>query len=159
MALLLTGCGYRIAGTGKLFPDNIKSIFIPEFDNVSTTPPATSFITTVVTDKFIRRSGLKLVQNSSAADSLLEGKIVGFQVTSLIQEETEDTRSFTLKISLSLRFIDLTRNTVIYENQNFNFSHQYEFNSEDFFSQDKESQDEIADKLASRVVTAILENF
>jgi len=155
----LTGCGYRIAGTGKLFPRNIKTIAIPDFNNTTTSFQAAEYVTVALRDKFLRRSGLKLIHNRSTADSLLEGKILRFKVTSFKAEEKEGTRPLTLSVVISLRFIDITKNTVIYENQKLNFSHQYEFNSEDFFALEKESQDKIADKLASRVVTAILENF
>lgn len=159
LGLMTISCGYTISGSGKLFPENIKTIYIPEFDNVSTAVAATGLIGSAIAEKFLRRSGLKRVNNRSMAESMLEGRITQFQVTPLLEESTEGNRSLNLKISLSLRFIDLTQNTLIYENQKFNFTYQYENSSEDFFDQNQEAQFEIADKLASKVVTAILENF
>jgi hypothetical protein len=159
LSLTFISCGYTISGSGKLFPENIKTIYIPEFDNVSTAVAATLLIGSAVTEKFIRRSGLKRVNKRSIADSMLEGRIIQFNVIPLLEQATEDKRPLNLKISLSLRFIDLTKNSIIYENQKFIFSHQYENETEDFFDQEKETQFEIADKLAAKVVTAILENF
>jgi len=157
--LVFNGCGYRLSGTGKQIPDNIKTIAIPDFENKTTRIEAEQFVTFAVKEEFIRRSELRLVADPSDADSVLEGQIVAFDVvpTSITAEGSANV--YQLNIVLSVRFIDLTTSQIIFEGERISFNDTYDIDEEDFFSQETEKLLEISEKFAESVITTILENF
>lgn len=158
-AVVFSGCGYRLSGTGKQIPPHVKTIAIPDFDNKTTRVEAEQFVTFAVKEEFIRRSDLKLVSDPSDADSVLEGEIVTFNVvpTSITAEGSANL--YQLNIVLSVRFIDLTTNRIIFEGQRISYNDTYDIDEDDFFSQETEKLLEISEKFAESVVTTILENF
>lgn len=170
MGMVLTNCGYKLTGFSKQIPDHIKTIIIPDFENKTTRFQAEQFITFAVRDEFIKRSDLVLVEDESRADSTLEGTITQFNVRPLSYAEDASANFYKVSISVSVRFIDLKTNEIIFEGQNISFSDSYEIDvygdaagefdaAEDFFSQETETLAKIAGEFASSVVTTILENF
>jgi hypothetical protein len=110
------------------------------------------------------------VENESRADSILEGTITQFNVKPLSYADDASANFYRVSISVSVRFIDLKTNEIIFEGENISFNDSYEidiygdaageFNeAEDFFSQETEILAKIANEFASSVVTTILENF
>ena len=73
MAAFLSACGYRLTG-GGLFPENIRSICIPVFENRST---ETGLENRITNDLIYEVSGYKAVKltNSESADAVLSGVI------------------------------------------------------------------------------------
>jgi hypothetical protein len=170
MGMVLNNCGYKLSGYSNQIPDHIKTIIIPDFENKTTRFQADQFITFAVRDEFIKRSNLVLVENESRADSILEGTITQFDVKPLSYAEDASANFYRVAISISVRFIDLKSNEIIFEGQNISFSDSYEIDiygdaagefdaAEDFFSQETETLAKIAEEFASSVVTTILENF
>jgi hypothetical protein len=170
MGMVLNNCGYKLAGFSQQIPSHIKTIIIPDFVNKTTRYQVEQFITFAVRDEFIKRSNLVLVENESRADSILEGTITQFDVRPLSYSEDASANFYRVSISVSVRFIDLQSNEIIFEGQNINFSDSYEIDvyggdagdftaAEDFFSQETETLAKIAGEFASSVVTTILENF
>jgi hypothetical protein len=157
--LLLNNCGYRLSGSVKEIPTYVKSIHIPDFENKTTRFEAEQFITIAVRNEFISRSGLAMKGQDSEADSTLEGEITRFDVRPLSFSQDASANMYTVSIGLNVRFIDLKTNNLIFEGKNISFTETYEIDYGDFFSQETETLIEIADKLASSVVTTILENF
>lgn len=170
MGMVLNNCGYKLTGFSKQIPDHINTIIIPDFENKTTRFQAEQFITFAVRDEFIKRSDLVLVEDESRADSVLEGTITQFNVKPLSYAEDASANFYRVSISVSVRFIDLKTNEIIFEGQNISFSDSYEIDiygdasgefdaAEDFFSQETEVLAKIAGEFASSVVTTILENF
>ncbi len=159
LTLIVSGCGYRLSGTGKQIPDHVRSIAIPDFDNQTTRIEAEQFVTFAVKEEFIRRSELKLVADPSGADAVLEGEIVAFEVTPTSVTAEGSANLYQLNIVLSVRFIDLTTNQIIFEGERISFNDTYDIDEEDFFSQETEKLLDISEKFAESVVTTILENF
>jgi hypothetical protein len=163
-------CGYRLSGFTRQIPDYIKAIIIPDFENKTTRFQIEQYITFAVKDEFIKRSDLTLVDNESRADAILEGTITRFQVLPLSYSEDASANFYRVTIMVSVRFIDLKTNEVIFEGQDITYSDSYEFNvygdnltdinaEEDFFSQETESLIKISEQFAASLVTTILENF
>ncbi len=170
MGMVLNNCGYKLAGFSQQVPTQIKTIIIPDFVNKTNRFQVDQFITFAVRDEFIKRSSLVLVENESRADSILEGTITQFNISPLSYSDEASANFYRVSISVSVRFIDLQTNEIIFEGQDINFSDSYEINvyggemgefnaAEDFFSQESETLAKIAGEFASSVVTTILENF
>ncbi len=153
------GCGYKVSGSGKYLPNDIKTIAIPDFKNRTTRAEAEQFVTYAIRDEFIKRSSMKLVNQTSGADALLEGEIVKFSVNPLSYSYIGSTNQYTVTIILNVKLINLKDNSVIYANKNISFSEDYEIENGDFFSQESEAIQKISEKFAKGVVSALLENY
>ncbi len=157
---LLAGCGYRLTGRGQSLPAGAKRIVIPEFRNSTDRYQVEEFVSSAVRQEFIRRSRLQLVETTMAADLLLEGRIVSFDVQTLAYSEQVTAYSFQVKVVLEARLIDLRTGQTVFESQDISFSDSYETaENADFFSQESETLEEIAGRMAASVVSTILENF
>lgn len=167
MAVLLNNCGYRLSGFGKQIPDHIRTIAIPDFDNKTTRFQADQYLTFAVKEEFIKRSRLKLVETPDRADSILEGEITKFSVTPLsYSHDTNDTSAnlYKINITISVRFVDLKTNNIIFEDNSISFNDTYDIAAgeeidDDFFSQETDALLKIAEEFAASVVSTILENF
>jgi hypothetical protein len=159
LLLLAVNCGYRLAGSGARLPDYIKTITIPSFDNKSTRYQAEQFATIAVRQEFIKRSRLQLVESREKADSLVEGEVLEFDVKPISSSKEINANLYKVRILLAVRFIDLRQGKLLFEGQNINFTDTYEIATGDFFSQETRTLQDIAEKFAESVVTAILENF
>jgi outer membrane lipopolysaccharide assembly protein LptE/RlpB len=71
--LLISACGYRLAGTGTAsLPKHLKTVAIPVFNNTSTEPNIHQNMTNVIRQSFINDGRLKVV-NRKNADLVIRG--------------------------------------------------------------------------------------
>ncbi len=153
------GCGYKVSGSGKYLPDDLKTIAIPDFKNKTTKAEAEQFVTFAIRDEFIKRSSMKLIDRTDEADALLEGEIVKFTVKPLSYSYLGSANQYTVSITLDVIFINLRTNTIIYQNKNMTFTEDYEIESGDFFSQESDALQKISEKFAKGIISALLENY
>ena len=157
-ALLVTGCGYQLSGTGAFLPEHIQSVQIRNFQNKTSRVQAEQFVTFAVRDEFLRRSRLKLVEVVDQADAMLEGEILTFDVTPVSYSDSAADK-YQVRITLNMRLMDLKNGRVLFENQRLSYVDTYEIDSADFFSMETESLERVAREFAASVVTTILEDF
>src|SRR5690349_4975497 len=77
-ALVLSGCGYHVAGRANLMPKNIKTIAVPAFGNVTMRYKLSEKITAEVTREFIQRTHYTVVADPRQADATLTGAVTNF---------------------------------------------------------------------------------
>jgi len=153
------GCGYKVSGSGKYFPEDLKTIAIPDFENRTTRAEAEQFVTYAIRNEFIQRSAMKLVDRTDRADALLEGEITRFSVNPLSYSYIGSANQYTVSITLKVTLINLKTNGIIYQNNNMVFTEDYEIESGDFFSQETDAVEKIAGQFARGIVSALLENY
>ena len=156
---VFSGCGYKMSGSGKYLPEDLKTIAIPDFNNKTTKAEAEQYVTFAIRDEFIKRSSMKLIDRTDKADALLEGEITKFTVKPLSYSYLGSANQYTVNITLNVTLINLKNNSVIYRNRNMTFSEDYEIESGDFFSQETEALQKISEKFAKGIVSALLENY
>ncbi|MCX6581424.1 MAG: LptE family protein [Candidatus Aminicenantes bacterium] len=159
MVFGVANCGYGLSGLGKQVPANIKTVVIPDFENKTTRIEAEQFVTFAVKDEFIRRSELDLAASRANADAILEGKILTFDVTPISMTDDASANLYRVTITLSVRFINLQDNGIIFEDESIVFTDNYNIEREDFFSQETQTLRQISERFAESVVSTILENF
>ena len=152
-------CGYRLSGSGKNLPPAAKTIAIPDFKNNTLRFQAEQFITQAIRDEMIRRSHLKLTENVTQADLVLEGKIQSFETIPLSYSDRAAANLYEVRISVDIRLIDQKKSELVFDGNNINFRHSYQTDQADFFSQETDALSQIAEKFASTIVASILENF
>ena len=79
--LLLVGCGYQLTGSKTHLPPGITSIAIPTFANQTFEPGVEIQFTRAFLNDFIQDRRVKVVDKAQA-DSVLEGTIKSFSITS-----------------------------------------------------------------------------
>lgn len=173
VVIMFSGCGYKLSGYGVHIPSNIRTIMIPDFENQTTRYQVEQYITFAVRNEFIKRSNLELANSQSSADSMLEGKITAFEVAPVSYDPDASANVYRVTIVISVRFIDLKTDKVIFESEGLSFSEDYDidpadlnpagdpnqFSTSDFFAQETGTLKKISDEFAISVVTTILENF
>lgn len=159
LTVMSANCGYKLAGFSSQVPSGIKTIAIPDFDNKTSRYQIDQYITYSVREEFIKRSNLVLEENSSSADSLLEGTINRFDVKPISYSSDASANLYRVTVDVSVRFINIKTGQVIFEGDSITFSDDYEIDDDDFFTRETQTLLKIADECAASVVTTILENF
>ena len=159
VALLNLQCGYRLAGRGRNLPATAQTIYIPEFKNATLQYQAERFVTIAIKEEFIRRSRLRLSESIEKADLLLEGIISAFATAPVSHSDRGAAIQYAVSITVNVRLVDTKKNESFYMGTGLVFNDTYEAATADFFSQETESQNKIAAKFASSIVSSILDKF
>ncbi len=158
--VILTNCGYHLSGSGKsTLPEEAKTIYIPDFYNLSSNPDAQKYISFAIRDEFIKRSKLTLTNTITAANLVLEGKITNFIVKPMSYTDKMSANLYIVTLTLDVKLINTINNKIIYKNTNLRFSDNYDIDSSDFFSQETATLNKISKDIARTIVSGILENF
>jgi outer membrane lipopolysaccharide assembly protein LptE/RlpB len=72
--VLATGCGYSLVGAGGSLGD-VHTIAIPALRNDSWEPGAEYVVGDALRREFLRRQGVRLVEDTSRADLVLDGRV------------------------------------------------------------------------------------
>ena len=166
-SVLISGCGYTLAGVGSFLPDYVETIGIPMFENTTTAFEVEQLLTQQVRQQFINRGQYRVVAEATGVDAVLEGTIrsIGIQPASFTGDQQASRYIFTL--IARIEFIDMTTNDVLWENRELVFSDEYEVASgggdtpsvSAFFGQRSNAIERIAVDFAETVVSSILEAF
>ena len=110
---LLGGCGYSLRGN---LPGHIRTVAIPVFANKTQQPGAETLLTAAVVDAFVTSGRLRVVRPEEA-DSILQGEIVGYQLTSLSFDPSANVREYRLTVTLNLQFRDVKNNVMLWRQE------------------------------------------
>jgi len=159
LSLLTLQCGYRLSGRGRNLPVAAQTVAIPEFVNETPRYPAGRFVSEAIRGEFLKRSRLRSSPGIDGADLLLEGRISAFETSPVAYSARGTSDRHEVRITVSVRLIDLKKNELFYEGNGLHFRETYETDAVDFFSQEAAALEKMAAKFSDAIVTAILENF
>src|SRR5207237_432 len=97
-------------------PHYRKCVALPVLRNRTTEPGVESTISSAVVNAFTTNGKLRVV-SLDAADSMLEGEIIGFEVQSLAFDSRLNLRSYRLAVTMNVRFRDLKKSAMLWEQQ------------------------------------------
>lgn len=109
--LLVGGCGYSLRGT---LPSHIKTVAVPVFANRTPEPAVEGPLTRAVVEAFSTNGRLKVVAPDDA-DAILDGEVTGYVLSSIAFDPRANVREYRLTVTLNLRFRDMKRNEVLFE--------------------------------------------
>lgn len=115
LAAVLGGCGYALRGT---LPPHIQTVAVPIFANRTAEPAVEGFLTRAVVEAFATNGRLRVVGRADA-DAVLEGEVVGYDVLSIAFDPGANVRQFRLVVTMNLRFRDVRRHVVLFEQTGF----------------------------------------
>ena len=165
-ALLLlvaaTGCGYHTAGHAVQLPENVKTLAIPAFTNVTKTYRIEQMLTASVVREFTTRTHYHILNEpGEAADATLRGTVISTSSSPLTYNSTTGQAASVLVV-VSMR-ISLTdrQGKVLYQNPSYLFREQYEVSQDlaSFFEEDSTAFRRLSQDFARTLVSNILEGF
>jgi hypothetical protein len=161
-ALLLSGCGYHVAGRGDLVPKNVKTIAVPAFQNVTTRYQLARLLPEDIAREFLKRTRYTVVSDPEEADAVLTDAVVNFVYFPTTYDAVQGRATGVQAIvTLRLTLTDRATNTAIYSRPGAEFRERYEIseNPQQYFDESGPAMIRLSQDVARSVVSAILENF
>ncbi|MFY9792917.1 MAG: LptE family protein [Candidatus Sulfotelmatobacter sp.] len=157
-----TGCGYHTAGHSVQLPENVKTIAIPAFTNVTTTYRIEQMLTASVVREFTARTHYHILNEpGEAADATLRGTVISTSQSPLTYNSTTgQAASVLVVVSMKVSLTD-RQGKVLYQNPSYLFREQYEVSQDlaSFFEEDTPAFRRLSQDFARTLVSNILEGF
>lgn len=162
VTLVVSSCGYHIAGKADTLPETIKTIAIPTFANGTTEYKIEQYLTQAVAHEFIARTRYRLVDREEEADALLQGSVVNFFVFPVIFDpESGRATAISILTQVQVSLWDRQTGKQIYVNPNFEARERYEVTTdpEAYLEERQAALMRSSQSAARSLVSAILEGF
>ncbi|HSM49280.1 MAG TPA: LptE family protein [Draconibacterium sp.] len=129
LLMMIWGCGYRFSGGGD-FPFNIKSVFVPVFENRSSETGIETMITNDFLYELTRSSNVSFVEKEMA-DAVLWGVITSVSTQTIARSGRQTSLERNVRMVLSLKLTD-RQGKVLWATQGFSDDESYEVLSDKF---------------------------
>src|SRR5687767_934725 len=87
-ALLLSSCGYHVAGRGTQIPATVKTIAVPAFRNETSRYRIEQVLTQAVMRELLARTRFRVQPEANGADAVLTGSVIQFWSAPVVVEST-----------------------------------------------------------------------
>ena len=156
------GCGYHTAGHAAQLPENVKTIAVPAFVNVTTTYRIEQMLTASVVREFTTRTHYHILNDANeAADATLRGTVLSTSSTPLTYNSaTGQAASVLVVVSMRVSLTD-RQGKILYQNPSYLFREQYEVSQDlaSFFEENSPAFRRLSQDFARTLVSNILEGF
>jgi len=160
--LVLTSCGYHVAGKGDLVPKTVHTIAIPPFGNITTRYKLTDHLPEAISREFISRTRFQIVNDQNQADAVLRGSVVNYVAyPTTVDQQTGRASGLQMIVTLQITLTERATGKVIYSRPSFEARQRYELsiNASTYFEESDAALDRLAHDVARDLVSSILENF
>jgi outer membrane lipopolysaccharide assembly protein LptE/RlpB len=113
LAVGLAGCGYSFRGN---LPDHIKTVAVPMFTNKTAEPGIENLLTSAVVEAYASNGRLRVVKPEEA-DAILNGEVIGYNVSSIAFDNLANVRQYRLVVTMNLRLRDVRKNETLFDQQ------------------------------------------
>ncbi len=165
----MSGCGYHVAGHSSSLPKTIHVIAVPAMENKTSSYRIEQKLTAATIHEFLAKTQYKVVSEPDGGDAVLTGKVMSVEIIPLLYNnttsstgvQTAQATAMLVIMRCDVTFTDRLSQKVLYHNDNFVFRNEYELSSDvqSFFQEGDPAVDRMAQDFASRLVTAITENY
>ncbi len=159
---LAAGCGYHVAGRTSTLPPNVKTIAVVALENRTPRYRIEQRMTGALVHEFLTRAKYRIVSDARNADAVLTGRITSLESNAILFDAATG-RATTMLVTVRCEVLleDRATKKALYRNDNFLFRNEYEISTDlkSFFEEQDPALDRLARDFASRLVSAILENF
>lgn len=162
LAVLLSGCGYHVAGRGDLLPDSIRTIAVPAFGNSTIRYKLTDRLPQAIARELITRTRYKVVTDPDRADAVLTGTVLNYvNYPTIFDPETQRANVADLNVSVQVKLVERATGRVLYEAASLDVTERYQISpvAAEYFEESDFALRRASEQVARRVVTAVLENF
>jgi hypothetical protein len=165
-SLLLSGCGYSLAGRGSFLPEHIRTIGVPLFANHTPVFDIEQRFTDRVRSELIGRGRYQVLTERTGVDAVLIGEIQSITLAVAAFNEQQVATRYSLTVVVKVEFRDLKSDKVLWSNPAWPFTDQFDVtnattgtDANAFLGQDINAQERLASEFARALVSAILEAF
>ena len=113
LVVLLSGCATYQIGNRSLYPQDVRTVYVPIFDSDSFRRNLGERLTEAVMKEIENKTPYKVVSTSNA-DSILSGRIVGETKRVVTENRYDDPRKLDVSLSIEVSWIDRTGG-ILYE--------------------------------------------
>jgi outer membrane lipopolysaccharide assembly protein LptE/RlpB len=162
LPLVLTSCGYHVAGKADLVPKTVHTIAIPPFGNITTRYKLTDHLPEAISREFISRTRFQIVNDQNQADAVLRGAIVNYVAyPTTVDQQTGRASGLQMNVTMQITLTERATGKVIYSRPSFEAHQRYELsiNASTYFEESDAALDRLAHDVARDLVSSILENF
>ncbi len=156
------GCGYHTAGHVVTIPNNVHTIAIPAFTNVSQTYRVEQMLTAAVIHEFALRTRYHIVYDpAEGTDATLRGTVTSTSLFgSTYDPQTLRTSSVVVILTMSVTLTD-SSGKILYQNPSYTFRDNYEVAQDlnSFFQEDTPALRRLSREFARTLVSNILEGY
>jgi outer membrane lipopolysaccharide assembly protein LptE/RlpB len=160
--LMLSGCGYHVAGRSNALPKSVHVIAIPALENKTTSYRLEQKLTAATVHEFLAKTSYRVVSNSEDGDAVLRGKVLSLEAAPLLFD-TKTGRATTMLVTVKceLTLTESATQKVLYHTDNFVFRNEYEISTDlkSFFEEQDPALDRLAEDFAAHLVAAVIENY
>lgn len=161
-ALLLSACGYHVAGKSTLLPSDAKTIAIAPWGNVTIRYALSNYLKASVSREFISRTKYRLVTDPAKADLVLYGSVANMLQggSPLYDNATRRTTAGQVVVYLQFKLVDRAGKTLV-EKPSLVFQQPYEISIDprQYFDESEAALQRLSTDVAKTVVSSILEQF
>jgi hypothetical protein len=108
----LAGCPYGFSSS--LLPGHIRTVAVPLLENRTQRGDLSPALADSLTEAFIDNHTLKIV-GEKTADSVVEGSILEYRREPFTVDENEQVLEYRVEIVLEVRFVDVRKNKILWE--------------------------------------------
>ncbi len=117
-------------------------------------------MTRSLVNELVARTGVTIVADQKQADGLLLGEILSFKVQPIAFSAAGIATRFKITVITSIVFTDLINQRVIFQDENFIYTEEYEIpEGLDFETMENRALDQMAEKFARQLVVSLVEGF
>jgi hypothetical protein len=160
--LVLSSCGYHVAGKADLVPKSVHTIAIPSFGNGTARYKITNRLPQAISREFIARTRYQIVTDPNEADAVLNGSIVNYFVFPILFDQATGRASgLQINVTMQVSLVERVTGKVIYSRPNFDANQRYEMalDAGAYFEESDAALDRLSRDVARDLVSRILENF
>lgn len=162
-ALVLTSCGYHVAGAATHIPPGVTSISVPTFTNNTLTYHTEVAMTEAVIHELTSRTHYRVLSHDTADSSgaLLRGTLLTEKVEPLTYDSRSgQSSSFLITITAKVVLTD-AGGKVLYQNSSYRFRQQYQTTQDinSFIQEDSPAVNRLSRDFAATLVSDMLESF
>jgi len=163
MLLACPGCGYQTSGHAVRLPDNVHTLYVPTFDNITQTFRVEQVMTAAVVQELRSRSNFRVVTSNEdgEADATLKG-LVNYTSNSPLTYDSVTGRISSSLISVGMKVSLVSKSgKVLWENPNYFYREQYQVSRDaaSFFDESNPAFLRVAHEFAKSLVSNILEAY
>lgn len=160
---LLAGCGYHTSGKSVRLPDNIHTIYVPMFQNVTQTFRVEQVMTSAVVQELHSRTNFRIVTSNEdgEADATLNG-LVNYTATSPLTYDSVTGRISSSILTVGMKVSLVSKSgKVLWDNPNISYREQYQVSRDtaSFFDESSPALQRVARDFAKSLVSDMLEAY
>lgn len=160
--IALAGCGYHTTGKAVHLPKNVRTIYVPDFENTTHAFRVDQVLTAAVVQELRSRTNFQVeLSNDPPADATLNGTVTYAGTSPLTYDSTTGkVSSSLLQINMRVSLVDRSGKT-LWQNPNYFFRSQYELSQDaaSFFEEESPALQRIAHDFAQGLISNLVEAY